>query len=131
MPPCLWAQTTGHGSVGSVLSCSNNKIGFTANCICFLQDLCLICFRIWKINEAQKLLEENGLTLRQLKVSQKNLVPILNSARIPGDTMTFSKQSLVLSHWTALGAELQCWALTLLLKSVAATQAIGSLGSVF
>lgn len=60
-----------HGSVGSFLPCSNNKSGFTANCICFLQDLCLICCRIWKINEAQKLLEENGLTFWQLKVSQK------------------------------------------------------------
>lgn len=121
MPPCLWAQTC-HGSAGSFLACSNNESGFTANCICLLQDLCLICCRIWKINEAQKLLEENGLTLRQLKVSQKNLVPILASARAPGDAITFPEQSLVLSHWAALGAELQCWALTLLLKSVAATQ---------
>lgn len=52
------------------------------------------------------MLEENRLTLRQLKVSQKNVVPILASARVPGDTMTFSKQSLVLCHWAALGAEL-------------------------
>lgn len=54
----------------------------------------------------------------------KNLVPILASARAPGDTMTFPKQSLVLSHWAAPGAELQCWALTLLLKSAAAMKLI-------
>lgn len=54
----------------------------------------------------------------------KNLVPILASAIAPAGTMTFPKQSLVLSHWAAPGAELQSWALTLLLESAAATQAL-------
>lgn len=54
----------------------------------------------------------------------KNLVPILASARAPGGTMTFPKQSLVLSHWAAPSAELLCRALTQLLESAAATQAL-------
>lgn len=76
------------------LPCSNNELGFAANCICFPQDLCLICCRIWKINDAQKLLKEDGLTLRQLKASQKNLVPILAYARAPSWCHELFKGSL-------------------------------------